>query len=479
MKYTTKLKAGSFLLSSLLLASTPLYASDSKSNSRILPIWGDEARAMGYELPEPFGVSASYMTMKQEIKVKEINFADLELVPSTLLPEHTAKIDELISSVLTSELVDNAIHQFVRGDGLANMILIAHDHYPDQVEAGVKDQIKQNVGSGIIQKLAFRMFMDAIKVGHETGDTSSLEGLLKLGGLDKIEKAMKEGKDQVNWDLISPLIGDKTLPLPQTLFNITVGETKQRSHTENLRFDTWVLPFMNIYGILGQTKGHSISKVDVKIDSKQLINGNLIPAEYQTILKEMMEKGIITQDLLRELDNLTKQPGSLLADINDIDFRLDFKGKTYGGGMTLAGGTGNFFALLDANYTWTRFDVLDGDIKAFTIAPRIGYRFTTPSWEAINLKPGKLNVWVGSMYQDIQQDFRGSLDNLRMPPELTQLIAMADGKHNGRFQVKQELKKPWNILLGARYEMTPNFALTTELGFEDRKSFFVSGEFRF
>lgn len=66
-----------------------------------------------------------------------------------------------------------------------------------------------------------------------------------------------------------------------------------------------------------------------------------------------------------------------------------------------------------------------------------------------------------------------------MPPELTQLIAMADGNHNGRFQVKQELKKPWNILLGARYEMTPNFALTTELGFEDRKSFFVSGEFRF
>ncbi len=45
-----------------------------KSESRILPIWGDAARAKGYDLPEPFGASYSYMNMRQDIVVDSIKF---------------------------------------------------------------------------------------------------------------------------------------------------------------------------------------------------------------------------------------------------------------------------------------------------------------------------------------------------------------------------------------------------------------------
>lgn len=46
----------------------------STSESRVLPIWGDEARARGYDLPEPFGASYGYMNMRQDIVVDRIGF---------------------------------------------------------------------------------------------------------------------------------------------------------------------------------------------------------------------------------------------------------------------------------------------------------------------------------------------------------------------------------------------------------------------
>ena len=321
-------KVSGCVAASLLLTSLSSYA---ETTDRWLPFWGNEARAMGYDLPEPFGVSASYMQIRQDIKVKEINFENL---------------------------------------------------------------------------------------------------MIEFWGI--------------------------SIPLPADLFLITAKTTKQRSHTENIKLDTWVFPFMNIYGILGQTKGHSLSKVDVDADPLQYVGEGF----YEGIAQAIHEL-------------------NLSGDLKDIDFRLDFKGKTYGGGITLAGGSGNFFALLDANYTWTRFDILDGNIKAFIISPRLGYRFTLPESSSLHLPSPKLNIWIGSMYQNIQQDFRGGLSNLQMPPELHDLIEMADSNGFGRFQVKQELEKPWNLLIGLRYEPTPHFALTTELGFEDRESIFVSGEFRF
>ncbi|MBJ3746068.1 hypothetical protein JGC97_25115, partial [Salmonella enterica subsp. enterica serovar Typhimurium] len=112
--------------------------------------------------------------------------------------------------------------------------------------------------------------------------------------------------------------------------------------------------------------------------------------------------------------------------------------------------------------------------------PRVGYRFTTPGIDKMHLPSGKLNVWVGSMYQDVQQEFKGSLDDLTMPSAtLQRLVSMANYNNNGRFDVKQHLQSPWNMLLGAQYEITRHFNVTTEFGFAERNSFFVAGEYRF
>lgn len=279
------------------------------SQSRVLPIWGDEARARGYDLPEPFGASYSYMNLRQDIVVDKIGF------------------------------------------------------------------------------------------------------------------------DASKWPEMSDVV------------KVDVGHTREKSETHMLKLDSWVFPFMNVYGLYGYTKGTS-----------------------KTVLNDVsMDFGI---------------PMSLAKD--EI-FELDFKGKTYGAGFTLAGGYNQFFGTFDLNYTKTSLDILDGDIKALVISPRVGYEFV---FSPLISGQGntKLQVWTGAMYQDITQRFRGDVSKLHLPGKLNDMMNDPDfleGIGNVKFDVEQHLAHKWNQTVGARLEVTRNFNVITEVGFNNRNSFFVSGEFRF
>ncbi|MTD28469.1 hypothetical protein [Erwinia sorbitola] len=231
--------------------------------------------------------------------------------------------------------------------------------------------------------------------------------------------------------------GMKPIPLPGNMFNINVGRTREKSKTETARLDTWLFPFLNVYGIVGHTRGSSVSNVSVC--------------------------------------TLGTCPGQL----KNMDFTLKFKGTTYGGGTTLAYGYHNWFGTLDFNYTRTSFNILDGSISAYTFTPRVGYRFTIPGSAKYSIPVSHASLWVGSMYQDVDQDFRGSLSNLHMPANLVDLVNFVNQDKKGHFRVKQHLKSPWNILVGGQYELTRNFNIITEVGFEKRNSLMVGGEFRF
>ncbi|HGA3035470.1 TPA: hypothetical protein ACIR5O_001975 [Klebsiella aerogenes] len=239
-------------------------------------------------------------------------------------------------------------------------------------------------------------------------------------------------------------------PIPSDMFAIDAGHTREKSKTENLRLDMWVFPFLNVYGILGHTRGSSVSNVSVDAD----------PTQYRGL----------DRIIAGAVHNLNQS-----GELQNIDFVLDFKGTTWGGGFTLAGGYENWFALVDTNYTRTDFDILDGSISAVTVSPRFGYRFNLQGISG----PSHLSVWVGSMYQDVQQEFKGNLADLHMPPQLQPLIAAVNKDGDGKFDVKQKLTSPWNMLIGAQYEITRNFNVLTEFGFNDRNSFFVAGEYRF
>lgn len=124
-------------------------------------------------------------------------------------------------------------------------------------------------------------------------------------------------------------------PIPSDMFAIDAGHTREKSKTENLRLDMWVFPFLNVYGLVGHTRGSSVSQVSVDSD----------PSQFRGL--DRVIAGAVHQ---------LYQSGKL----QDIDFTLDFKGTTWGTGFTLAGGYGNWFGLVDTNYTRTDFDILDG-----------------------------------------------------------------------------------------------------------------------
>lgn len=236
---------------------------------------------------------------------------------------------------------------------------------------------------------------------------------------------------------------------PADLFNIQASHTRERSITKTVKLDAWLLPFMNVYAVVGKTRGSSHSTVSVDADPAQSLFGPVIHAMNTS------------------------------GDLKNLDFNLRFHGSTYGIGTVLAGGYDNWYGLVDFNYTRTNFNILDGHTDAITLTPRVGYRFITPGVDTLSLPTGKLGLWVGTMYQNVQQTFRGRLSDLGIPASFGGLMSLANPDGNGRFEVKQHLHSPWNLLVGANYEITRSFNITTEVGFAERNSVLVSAEYRF
>ncbi|TCM61813.1 hypothetical protein EC844_12731 [Acinetobacter calcoaceticus] len=216
---------------------------------------------------------------------------------------------------------------------------------------------------------------------------------------------------------------------------VTPGHTNQESESHMLKLDAWVFPFMNVYGLYGKTKGSSTT-------------------------------------ILEGVDFI-----GMPLPIQGMPFELEFEGQSFGAGVNFAAGYKKAFGTLDINYTRSDLDVLDGSIKALMITPRIGYNLELP--ELIEGQGNsKLQLWTGAMYQDVTQHFRGNVNDLNLPPMLKMLLSALDDP-GMKFDVNQHLAHKWNPLVGARYEVTPNFNLTTEVGFNNRKSYLISGEFRF
>ncbi|BBM67338.1 hypothetical protein VA249_39840 [Vibrio alfacsensis] len=269
-------------LRSLFLACSCLFTGIANADSISLPIWKEEAEALGYTLPKPFGLNLSYMSMEQGINVNSIALKNVKLGP------------------------------------------------------------------------------------------------LNLDGLP-----------------------------------LEAGAGKQATDVMTLRADVWLFPFLNLYGLVGTLDGYSETTVKLKVFGHTLL---------------------------------------------ETPFRLDLDGYTYGGGFVLAGGYKQLFALVDASYTQTNLNVIDGAIDAIVVSPRIGYDF--------NNHGVPVRFWVGAMYQNVEQELAGTLKQagINLP---------------GRFEVKQQLTSEWNTIAGMQYQFNEDWYLLGEAGFGDRKSIFFSIDRRF
>lgn len=135
---------------------------------------------------------------------------------------------------------------------------------------------------------------------------------------------------------------------PAAATNLKIENTTKAAH---LQADYWVLPFLDVYAILGEVRGTT------KVNLSQVNIG--LP-------------------------------------LQDLD--LKYQGLLYGAGIILAYGGEHVFGTLDFNYNNTRLDVETSSVSAWLATPRIGYNF------------GKVAAYLGAMYQHPEERHKGTFD---------------------------------------------------------------------
>jgi hypothetical protein len=215
-------------------------------------------------------------------------------------------------------------------------------------------------------------------------------------------------------------------PVSVTNF-LQIDQVDTSQQNVSAKFDALVFPFLDVYGILGYTKGTTKGLIQVPADP---ILGIIEPRQLQ--------------------------------------LNAAFNGPTYGAGVTLQGGTRlsewrDLTALVVADWNRTKTNLsfenesLIAETKpvATVFSARVGLHGT------VGTSTGAA-IWTGAMHQSIQQEVAGSVANTDL-----------------QFIVAQSPTKPWNTLLGGLVEFGKKGYVLVEAGFGDRTSILAAAVYRF
>lgn len=219
---------------------------------------------------------------------------------------------------------------------------------------------------------------------------------------------------------------------------VAFDNARSDSNSYSLKADAWLLPFMNVFVMVGKLNGHA--PMDVVLDG----NGML--------------------DHL-DISCTGLPPSPLCALLEDKTFsfpiRPSFEGTTYGVGTTLAAGWKGWFVALPLNYTYADMQGSQTDGASFTATPRIG--------KTINLgRNGNLSLFAGGNYLDSDLTIDGYAET-------------PDGLLRFDYIIDQQNKDKWNALVGFNWDINRRLSWSAEYdGFiGSRTAFITSINWRF
>ncbi|MDW5287558.1 hypothetical protein [Formosa sp. PL04] len=125
----------------------------------------------------------------------------------------------------------------------------------------------------------------------------------------------------------------------------------------NLRADAWVLPFLNVYGLMSAVTGGT-----------------------QVSLQPTWKDGL----------------GEIILQLPEFSSEVEFDARTYGIGATLVFGWNNYFGSTDFNYSRTDTELLKEQVGYATLSARAGYRFGVSQKN----KDFFIAPYVGVMYRN-------------------------------------------------------------------------------
>ncbi len=174
---------------------------------------------------------------------------------------------------------------------------------------------------------------------------------------------------------------------------VQFGDSESRVATYNFRPDLWVLPFLNVYGIIGQ----GWTETDVKLSE---------PIEFETGVNQ--------------------------------------KGTYYGFGFTTAFGIKKNFMVIDINWSWADMELLSDPVRARVLGIRYGRNFILGGKK-------RLAVWVGTMNQNLETVTEGSVRlNEVLPGQVRDQLATREYQNSPAYRVLPQYRKdqvePWLML---------------------------------
>jgi hypothetical protein len=242
---------------------------------------------------------------------------------------------------------------------------------------------------------------------------------------------------------------------------VVFDDVEAQTSTFNLRVDTWVLPFLNFYGIVGQTR-----KADINV--------------------------------------------SLIQPI-PLDVNTEVSGTYIGFGAMTAGAVGPVFFSLDLNRTYNFNPRLDDPAKVTISGLRTG-----PIFRFKNNPDMNITLWAGAMYSHLNGETNGNIPSLELAPNapdrIDELSGNLDNWYNGlspieqalyqnlynrlgnglsdlkegiedsyiRYAFDKQIEKPWNMLVGAQWQINYRWQIRAEAQFlGDRRAGLFSLNYRF
>ena len=248
------------------------------------------------------------------------------------------------------------------------------------------------------------------------------------------------------------------IPLTDVDF-IEFGENTNTSYAYNVRPDLWILPFLNVYGIFGGGQ----SRTEVNLTAPFPLYSN------------------VEQSL-----------------------------RTAGVGIMGAGGIGPIWFSVDANWTWSKPELLDKPVRVNVMGIRFGHTFKFKNKPERNIA-----LWAGAMSMKMSSETSGEIKLIdAIPPEtwerrdelvtnyydwynneatpvqkitadkvltpIVERIDAADGSSIIRYGMDKQVQERWNGTIGGQYQLNKRWMLRSEAGFiGNRKSFLVSINYRF
>ncbi|MFT4173504.1 MAG: hypothetical protein QM639_13145 [Rhodocyclaceae bacterium] len=269
------------------------------------------------------------------------------------------------------------------------------------------------------------------------------------------QRVIDKGYDLPNpYDIgVSLFMGDQELHLsdlgvgfngmPRSAIDF-VEFTRTDIHTRSYQVQAggWLFPFLNVYGIVGQVHGYG--DIDISIPGGQLMNYLGVPG--------CNLNGPLRPDLCDRTLSGTAKP--------------NYRGNSYGVGMTVAGAWKRLFFALPITYVVTDVSISDSLARALNIAPRVGWTQALGDY-------GALVYYVGGTYLRSTTELTGEFEFDTAGTALGRNTSLS-------FDIHERQVSSWNYLVGANWNISKRWGLAAEIGFGNtRQDLIVTGFFRF